>query len=325
VRLSIYLAVDHAPTAPQVQELVAHCDRVIPSTRFGQLTLAEWIACDPPIPHGVDLAQFHPRSSEHRGAFRHSMFGLGDGAFLVGYFGRNSGHKRADLALRVFAHVVLGAMTRCVRCAHLTVHELDAVGAASIHATTCRACGHDDLDPEPARDMTMYMHTDVAYRRMWLEGGGSDLVLLAQRLGVTDNVRFADLARPDEGTTDDMLVDLMNACDVHLMLSEGAGWELTVLETAACGVPNIVTDHAAPAEYARPFSRLVPPVYFHLDDRGCRAIADLDLAAAALVDLHDDSDERAALARRGPEVARSYSWDRVGDQWHERLLAGDVA
>jgi glycosyltransferase involved in cell wall biosynthesis len=169
--------------------------------------------------------------------------------------------------------------------------------------------------------MTMYLHTDVAHRRMWREAGGADLPLLAERLGIADRVRFADLERPDEGRPERELVELMGSVDLHLMLSEGAGWELTVLETAACGVPNVVTDHAALPEFARPFSVLVPPSHLRLDHRGCRAIADLDLAVDALVGLHDDPDRRRALGRAGTATAAEHTWERVGATWHERLSA----
>ncbi len=111
----------------------------------------------------------------------------------------------------------------------------------------------------------------------------------------------------------------MGACDVHVMLSEGAGWELTVLETAACGVANIVTDHAAPAEYARPFSRMVPAGHHLVDWRGVRAIADLDRAAMALCELHDDPETRHGLGVVGRATALEYDWDQVGDMWDRRL------
>jgi glycosyltransferase involved in cell wall biosynthesis len=114
----------------------------------------------------------------------------------------------------------------------------------------------------------------------------------------------------------------MAACDIHLLLYECGGWELTVLETGACGVPNVVTDVAAPPEYAAPFSRLIPVATHVIGISGHRGLADLDAAAAALVELGESPEERARLGARGVVVAAAHDWNRVGQLWLELLEAG---
>lgn len=91
------------------------------------------------------------------------------------------------------------------------------------------------------------------------------------------------------------------------------------LETAACGVPNVITDAAAPPEYAAPFSLLIPPMMRVHGPRGARAFMDVGRAVAALQRLADDPAERRRLGQRGIEVARAHQWDRIGADWLEML------
>jgi len=165
----------------------------------------------------------------------------------------------------------------------------------------------------------LHLHTDVSDATARRVSGGFDLPLLARRLGVADRVRFDPTIGVGRGVPVERLAARMAAVDVHVLLGEGGGWEMTVLETGACGVPNIVTDHAGPATYAAPFARLIPVAQQIIQPWGIEGIADLDLAVQALVDLTDPC-ERARLGQAGPTTAAGYSWDVIGARWHELLV-----
>ncbi|HUG86928.1 MAG TPA: glycosyltransferase, partial [Euzebya sp.] len=122
------------------------------------------------------------------------------------------------------------------------------------------------------------MHTELLKGQERRVTGGWDLERMARRLGVSDHVRFDRSLRIGRGVAGGELARRMAACDVHLLPYEGGAWELTVLETAACGVPNVITDAAAPPEYAAPFSILVPPNMRVPGPRGARAFMDVGLA-----------------------------------------------
>jgi glycosyltransferase involved in cell wall biosynthesis len=112
---------------------------------------------------------------------------------------------------------------------------------------------------------------------------------------------------------------LMGACDVHLLPYDRGGWELTVLETAACGVANIITNVSAPPEYAAPFSILVPTVAQPFGPYGRQGVIDSGDAIEALARLAADVPCRRRLGRRGVEVARAHSWDRIVQAWDDLL------
>ncbi|MCC7446407.1 MAG: glycosyltransferase family 4 protein [Anaerolineae bacterium] len=74
------------------------------------------------------------------------------------------------------------------------------------------------------------------------------LTALAQQLGVVDHVHFLGRVSPD------MLVKLLNACDVFLMTSyhtpggDFEGYGIAVVEAALCGRPAVVSDNSGLAE-----------------------------------------------------------------------------
>lgn len=312
--VSYYAAVDYAPVAASFRDFAGLVDAVVPATPFGHDALAPLEPASP-IPHGVDTSTFRPASRPARAAARTELFDADDDTVVVGFVGRNVGHKRLDLAVRAAAHLRHGAHATCRACHRISVDDLAADGGLRPRRT-CRACGSPDLARGRPRPVCVYLHTEVTPRPgsqgWWLErlvaGLGLEADVVTHDLDVTAALDTTELA------------SRMAALDVHLLLYDCAGWELTVLETAACGVPNVITDTAGPPTYFRQGGELiggstvVTPV-------GARTEADMDAAVTALLGLVDDPDQRRALGMAARVQAEAYDWSRVGDQWH-RYLAG---
>lgn len=318
-----YAPTDFAPLPVQLMEVAERFDAVVPYSRFARAALLDCAAragvgagaIRDPIPHGVDVETFRPLSDERRRETRQRLFGLGDDAVLLGFFGRNSGHKRADLVLHLAQALIHGRFTTCEGCARVQAHGLDREGYPRLPAGRCHSCGGSRLSPgQPCDQLHLYMHTDLhgeAARRIT---GGRDLAHIADRYQLGERVRFNEALEVGRGEPSDHLAQRMAACDVHVLPYDCAGWELTVLETGACGVPNVITDFATPPEYAAPFSRLVPPGGLMLE-ADARGLIDVDLALQALRGLIDDPVSRRRLGSHGPEVAARHAWPRVGAWW----------
>lgn len=105
-------------------------------------------------------------------------------------------------------------------------------------------------------------------------------------MGISDQVVFDRSIRVGLGVDEHELARRMGACDVHLLPYDSVGWELTVLETGACGVANIITDIAAPPEYAAPFSVLVPTVARPFNTNGVRGVIDMASRSRRSIGCH---------------------------------------
>jgi glycosyltransferase involved in cell wall biosynthesis len=326
LRLVSYLPVDFTPVTAAAAELCRRVDVLVPYTEFGARAVRDALAGSPlprvaaPIAHGVDLETFHPLDADRRTRARAELFGLEPGDLLIGFFGRNSGHKRADLALRIFAAFAAGRWVRCFGCRRVTAHEIDCFGAPEPAPAACPACGDPRLMAgDGCARAALYLHTELLGRRERVASGGWDLEAIARRLGVRDRVRFDPALRVGHGVEARELARRMGACDLHLLPYEAGGWELTVLETGACGVPNVITGTAAPPEYASAFSEVVPPATRLSGPAGDREIIDLGRAVEVLERLAGDPGRRQELGSRGVEVAAAHSWARIGRSWDHLL------
>lgn len=117
-----------------------------------------------------------------------------------------------------------------------------------------------------------------------------------------------------ESPPQDVLVnDLYNGAAVFLWTSEVEGFGLPALEAMACGAALVTTDNGGSRDYA-----------FHGETA---LVADYPDRAALLAHVElllDDPQERARLARRGQELAATFSWAAAGEKL-ERFLVDYLA
>jgi len=317
VELVCYAPVDNCPAARAVDGLAGAVDQLVPATEFAARALG--VPAERAIPHGVDATAFRRLDARRRVHVRSRDFGAGDQT-VIGYFGRNTHHKRPDLALRAFAHIATGSYGTCSTCTRVTVAELGIDGRLA-GVGHCRHCA-GSTDPGVGLDgAILYMHTELLGARDRRACGGFDLELIADRLDVADRTVFDRTIAVGHGVPIEVLSERMAAIDIHVLLGVGGGWELTVLETGACGTPNVLTDYAAPAEYARPFAELVPVANAVMQPWGLECLVDLDVAVEKLRALATSPERRSQLGAAGIAVAKAHSWTHIGDRWHDLVDA----
>lgn len=323
VRLVGYTPIDYAPVSIEAADVFRELDVLVPFTEFARASIQDVMRragvqlhnVSAPIPHGVDSARFRPLCDDERRVVRHEYFNVADDEVLIGFFGRNAIHKRTDLVLRIVQPLLDGSYATCTCCGTANACGLHPDGDPARPPDRCSLCDSSDLRPgRPRPAVRVYMHTDHQITRFAPLTGGRDLEHIASRLGIRERVQFRDDLRIGYGDSLDVLRRRMAACDVHLLPYDCAGWELTVLETGACGIPNVITETAGPPTYAAPFSRVIP-VATHVMDDGARGMIDVDLALSALIELVDDPAQRTALGAQGPPTARLFDWRVVGERW----------
>lgn len=335
IHFAAHVAVDHVPLPRERARFFRAVDTVIPYSAAGQRAIA--CCCREggvpleqpltPIAHGVDVSVFRPLPDEARAAARAAYFGVAGDDLVVGYFGRNSRHKRVDLALAIFRLFAQGCYGTCNRCSRTTQDAFDPTTYGYRPARGCRHCGAPGLETARRRpEARLYVHAEVLSPAEQLVSGGWDVEELVRRMGLGSQVILNRDLAVGRGVEEPELAARMAACDVHLLPYEGGGWELTVLETGACGVPNVITDYATPPDYARPFAECVPVAAYQARRRGeLVAIIDQEAAVGALARLADAPDRRAALGLEGVRVASQYAWERLGDEWLDLLGGIDVS
>ncbi|MCW4009157.1 MAG: glycosyltransferase family 4 protein [Candidatus Bathyarchaeota archaeon] len=77
---------------------------------------------------------------------------------------------------------------------------------------------------------------------------GMPLSSISHKLGLDKIIRFMDPNLESTMLTEGALATLMNCFDVHLLCSKREGFGMPILETQACGVPNICHDFSSMTE-----------------------------------------------------------------------------
>jgi len=227
---------------------------------------------------------------------------------LVGFFGRNSGHKHPERALEIFGAYARGAYAVCHACGRFTPFFRDPIDGSEIAPSRCVGCGSERPDAWPGRAVCPPVHAHELLSPVECTlSGGWQLERLVERLGLAGQVLFDRSRHVGMGVEAAEVAHRMGACDVHLLPFDREAGNFTVLETAACGVANIITNVSAPPEYASPFSILVPTLARPFGPYGAEGIIDSGAAIGALVRLAGDAPLRQQLGARGIEVAQAYA------------------
>lgn len=134
-------------------------------------------------------------------------------------------------------------------------------------------------------------------------GAGADVVLPAFPSDVRSRVRV--VPRLDREGIRCALRD----ADAFVFPSLSEGFSLALLEALAAGLPVVCTPAGAATDMLRPgLDALVVP------------LADPGALARAMAQLVEDAGLRRRLGQAGAAVADRYTWTKVGQDYHERLL-----
>lgn len=113
------------------------------------------------------------------------------------------------------------------------------------------------------------------------------------------------------------LRDRYNILDAHAVLAFREGFGLPILEAMACGVVSMAQDWCAGTEVLTDGRGILIPAidYFMPSTWGgaLDKLPDLKVMTDKLQWLHDNAEERAAMAKRGMEWARRQTWDTAVD------------
>lgn len=158
-----------------------------------------------------------------------------------------------------------------------------------------------------------------------LKDTGWDLRRIAEHHGIADRLLLTGCDDIRDLQHAAQLRLIYNSLDVQMTTTLGEGWGLTTMEGMACGIPQVVPDFSALAEWAVPAVKIpCSRGLWHPEINTLGALVDHAPFVAALDRLHRDKEERARLSAEGiRHVARpEYGWDAVARQFDE--LAASV-
>jgi glycosyltransferase involved in cell wall biosynthesis len=115
---------------------------------------------------------------------------------------------------------------------------------------------------------------------------------------------------------------IYGSLDVQISTTLGEGWGLTTMEGMACGIPQIVPDSSALAEWAVPAVKIpCSRLLMNPEINTTGALVDHAPFVAALQSLYTDKVLRTKLSAQGIEHVRraDFDWRNIAAQFHAVL------
>jgi glycosyltransferase involved in cell wall biosynthesis len=171
------------------------------------------------------------------------------------------------------------------------------------------------------RKIKCYFHCSLKDNMGW------DLNWLSAYYGVQDRCVYDKNLLPGVGPSDAELNDIINCFDAHLMLTNSEGWGLPALETAAAGIPNVITKYSAHADWGKDtllFCKVAG--WYHEPKTGfIKAVANINDAAKQLSLLYNSKKMTDDYKKRGIKLGNILQWKNVAKKWEKLFDAVDIS
>lgn len=156
---------------------------------------------------------------------------------------------------------------------------------------------------------------DAAGLAIHTDNGAWDVQGIAKHLGLKNNVFFGKWPADQEAMN-----RIYNTFDVHINVG-GKEWSaLPVLESMACGIPQIVSDYGILREYAEGCGILVPTRTEFVPPCSELSVSDPDEIFKAMERLWINEMERIKAGEAALKKAKKHSWENTAQKWEELLL-----
>lgn len=155
---------------------------------------------------------------------------------------------------------------------------------------------------------------------------GWDIVGMAEYYGIQDRLILTSLElTASTGLVVDKLRYVYSSFDIQISTTMGEGWGLTTMEGMACGVPQIVPEWSALAEWPRGAVRLVPCTMRLMHTGGINTvggIVDRDMFLRALDELYYQEHIRRQLREAGLALVQQpvFRWKNIAQRFHSLFL-----
>jgi glycosyltransferase involved in cell wall biosynthesis len=148
---------------------------------------------------------------------------------------------------------------------------------------------------------------------------GWDLKWLSAYYGVSDRVIFDKNLKPGMGPSEEQLNEIVNCFDVHCLFSNSEGWGLPIIETAAAGIPNLVSKYSAHADWGKEALMFCKIGAYEHEPRTnfVKGIVDTDHAAHQLNLLYSSKELRKDYSKKGVALGKKLDWSNIQPMWEK--------
>ncbi len=308
-KLVTYVAIDGYPVPEFWIDKYKNFDKVITFTKFGKDSIDErakamGVKLDTAyINHGVNPFVFKPLPQSDIDNFK-AQRGI-SGKKVIGMFSRNQPRKHHPEFVEAAVEVVkaFGSDPNVVFYFH----------------TVQRDAGWDL--PALIKDIDTLKNHEKFEKYGTV---GPNMEVSEGKAGLEGRFIFPGFDHPTQFYPLELLNMMYNMCDVHVLLTSGEGWGLTLSESLSAGVPTFTNDYAAGQELvknskggevikARAYS------YRGSDHNFYRPHTDYKDLLEKVMPVLNDPELRKKYGKKGRAWALGNSWDNLILDWQQQL------
>jgi glycosyltransferase involved in cell wall biosynthesis len=162
-------------------------------------------------------------------------------------------------------------------------------------------------------DVILFCHMDPVDPQGW------NLIDYCNMIGLeVGKDVFFGLPKYSLGVPEPRLNMIYNLFDIHVLPTSGEGFGIPLIESQACGIPNIATDYTTSRELLEGHGELVPPVAFIIGQLNTRrACPSIPAMTESMNKLYHDKALRERYSKTGIEFVQQFSWDKLVQQWFD--------
>jgi glycosyltransferase involved in cell wall biosynthesis len=169
--------------------------------------------------------------------------------------------------------------------------------------------------------------TVIHLHTMPISINGTNLISIIQNLGIQDSVIFSYGSYRSSGWTDQAMNILYNTADVNISASSSEGFGLAIIESMACGIPNIGPNCSSFTELigdgekdpnARGFLASIGE-WQMIENGSERALVNEQHLSLMMKKLYSDEKLREKFSKNAIKFSKDYTWDKICLQWDELL------
>ena len=158
---------------------------------------------------------------------------------------------------------------------------------------------------------------------LWLHTDPKDvqafnLFEYAKRRGVLDKMYFTAIHSVAYAAALPMMPYIYSMFDIHALSTTGEGFGLPVIESLACGVPNVMTDYTTAKELIGDDRGIRVPVigYIYGQHLTKRALVDIDKLKETFKKL-ENKELREKYSKNALEFVKDYDWKIINKKWDD--------